>query len=704
LQTVQAQFALPFYEPFPATYTNGGAVITVNGVDWVGEKLRLAGNPSALVWTMGSTLGNGNLTNVGGAALTYSGLYQTSGSVGLRADSYNVTGGRDSGVALVPTTSGKLYTSFLLNVQAWPTNMNRPVCVLNNAASITGSDQLFCVISTTNVPTAGISNRVYLIKHASYTSVQTLSNVPPEAPTITAGTTHLIVMRYTFNPALTNDDEFAMWVDPVSLGVAEGSVPAPATTTTGGIDQTSISSFWLFQHNASTVAGSGFFIDEIRVGTTWKDVTPTGPPCNSVFINSNPTNISVVEGGMATFTTIGGGTAATFQWQVSTDGGGTWTPLSQGFGTNLPSLSIPSVAMYQNGNKYRCRIDVGCNSTTTNSTAATLTVTAPTVTAPGVLVDDFFMKRDRLGGPVNSTNSVWVTDVTASLYENADPDPVMLVGKPQDGSACLWLGYFVESNTPPVHLDVGRVLKATLVYTTAGTVSGTNAGLRMGLYDHYDAGIRLTSDGPAVKNSAGFNVRGYMFQQDWENPFNEDQPQTVYARNNMADNNLMGTVGDYVTLAHSAAGYSNAPGFSDGTTYTMDLYVARMTTSRCSVCMSITGGGTNYTTTAADRDYGYHRFDFIAVRPNSQQTTATEFDISEFKVQVLDMPARPTLNIARSGPNVILSWTNPAIYAPFVLEQAPAVGGPWSFVTGGATSPYTTGVTNAASFFRLEWP
>jgi hypothetical protein len=68
---------------------------------------------------------------------------------------------------------------------------------------------------------------VYLVKHASYTSVQTLSNVPPEAPTIDAGTTHLIVMRYTFNPALTNDDELALWVDPSSNQLGLGRDLSP---------------------------------------------------------------------------------------------------------------------------------------------------------------------------------------------------------------------------------------------------------------------------------------------------------------------------------------------------------------------------------------------------------------------------------------------------------------------------------------------
>jgi hypothetical protein len=563
------------------------------------------------------------------------------------------------------------------------------------------------LISTTNWPTAGISNRIYVLKHGTYGNMATVSNVPPEAPSVEAGTTHLVVMRYTFNPATTNDDELAMWVDPGSLGVEEGSVPAPVTTTTDGDDITAISAFGLFGQNATYVNDSRLFIDEIRIGATWADVTPTTPPCNTAFINSNPTNVSVVEGGMATFTTVGGGSDATFQWQVSTDGGGIWTPLTVGFGTNTPTLTIPVVTTAQNGNQYRCHIAVPCDSSSTNSTAATLTVTAPVVTPPGVLVDDFFMKRDRLGGPINSTNSVWVTDVSSSLYANADPDPFMLVGKPQDSTSCTWLGYFIESNAAPVHLDVGRVLKATLVFSAQGTQSGTTNGLRVGLYDHIDAGIWLTGDGSTVKNS-GANVRGYMAVQDWETVFNADEPQTVYARNNMAEPSLMGTTASYVSLADSGGGFLNAPAFSDGTTYTLDFYVARMTAGRCSVCISLSGGGTNYTTVGADRNYGYHRFDCLAIRPASQQATATEFDISEFKVQVLQMPAAPQLNIARSGANVVLTWTNPAIYAPFRLQQAAALvttgAGDWQFAPGGNVSPYTVPATNAATFYRLIWP
>ena len=51
----------------------------------------------------------------------------------------------------------------------------------------------------------------------------------------------------------------------------------------------------------------------------------------------------------------------------------------------------------------------------------------------------------------------------------------MLVGQPQDGTSCAWLGYFIDSSVAPVHLEVGSALKATLVYTAQGTVSGTGS-------------------------------------------------------------------------------------------------------------------------------------------------------------------------------------------------------------------------------------
>jgi len=91
---------------------------------------------------------------------------------------------------------------------------------------------------------------------------------------------------------------------------------------------------------------------------------------------------------------------------------------------------------------------------------------------------------------------------------------------------------FVNTNTPPVHLDVGRVLKPASSLAARGIQSATSPaltnGLRVGLYDHFDAGIRLSGDGNRLRTRV--NVRGYMLVQDWETVFNADEPQSLSAR------------------------------------------------------------------------------------------------------------------------------------------------------------------------------
>lgn len=61
-------------------------------------------------------------------------------------------------------------------------------------------------------------------------------------------------------------------------------------------------------------------------------------------------------------------------------------------------------------------------------------------------------------------------------------------------------------------------------------------------------------------------------------------------------------------------------------------------------------------------------------------------------------PTAPTLALTPSGGNVILSWPNPV----FLLQSASSVTGPYTAVLG-ASSPYSTGPTNAQKYFRLKY-
>ncbi len=90
----------------------------------------------------------------------------------------------------------------------------------------------------------------------------------------------------------------------------------------------------------------------------------------SAVISSQPSNETICEGQPVTFNATASG--STYQWEMSNDGGSTYTNIS---GANASSLTISSVTLIMNGNKYRLVLG-GCSSTSLNSDAATLSVNA----------------------------------------------------------------------------------------------------------------------------------------------------------------------------------------------------------------------------------------------------------------------------------------------------------------------------------------
>jgi hypothetical protein len=104
----------------------------------------------------------------------------------------------------------------------------------------------------------------------------------------------------------------------------------------------------------------------------------------SVTVNSAPSitgqpgNQMVTAGaGTATFTVTATGGGLTYQWQESTNGGSTWSNVSNGgvySGAISASLVITNPAIGMNGYKYRCAVS-GCSPSATSDGNATLTVT-----------------------------------------------------------------------------------------------------------------------------------------------------------------------------------------------------------------------------------------------------------------------------------------------------------------------------------------
>ncbi len=691
--SVRAQTPLPIYEPFPRSYTNSPnetIQVPAGGANYPG--LRLGSSPSDTLWVLGNSPGGGSAVIVGGdAALTYPGLYPGEGpSVGLFIRTNNTTANRTRGILFPTVTEGSLYVSFLLNVQQWPApdgtvspyhRLLVKLDALSTPGNYTGTENMAGVWITTN-QTLGISKR-----SNSSIGAETQSALP-------AGT-HLIVLRYKFNPG-DSDDEVALWLDPPAstLGVSEENVPEPTLTITGGTDVSSLSSLLIYHIGTEVVASA--FLDEFRIATNWAQVTPTQALCVPPTISVNPTNQTVNEGIAAILSVIAGGTAPTYQWQVSTNNGNSWQNVTDGIGGTSPVYWTRPLLPADNGIQYRVIVSVTCGGgLSATSSVATITVVPAAPTPVGVVVDDEFNDYWYNNLPYGVSNSVWFAGVAGSL--DASSGEYMSATTPS--STVNWLGFFTDDSVTnlPVHLDIGKTIKASLLFKAYDIVA-SNGSVRIGLFNYADGGTRPTADGFG-NNTRGQNVRGYMVALNFGTNFS-GSPFAFYARNNLAGSDLMWTIGDYLALGSGPANLAGQPAFQNDTLYTFELSVTRKSVSAVDITARVSGGGTNWSHTLTDSTYAYPRFDCLAIRCGGAAASASQFEFHRFLVEVTEStPARIPLNLAFAGGNVTLAWTNPV----FKLQAAPAVTGPYTNVPG-AVSPYVVPASQPQMFYRLIWP
>ncbi len=213
----------------------------------------------------------------------------------------------------------------------------------------------------------------------------------------------------TSNPGiLTVNTAPAVTSQPVNASACTG---ANASFTVGATG-----SSLAYQWYISTDGGANFNIlnnGGVYTGATTATLTITGVTaglnnnqyrcqisgiCPTSPINSNPATLTVATaltitgqpadviacaGTNASFTVTASG-VGTYQWQISTDGGATYTNIAVGApysGINTATLTITGLTVPLSGNRYRCSLtSVGCGSAI--STGALLTVNAlPAITS-----------------------------------------------------------------------------------------------------------------------------------------------------------------------------------------------------------------------------------------------------------------------------------------------------------------------------------
>ncbi len=196
-------------------------------------------------------------------------------------------------------------------------------------------------------------------------------------------------------------------------------------------------------------------------------------------ITTQPANLTVCAGTNATFNVVATGVPAPniYQWQVSTNGGVTWTNLTTG-GSYTPTLTVSPTTTALNNNRYRVIVTNSCGQNVT-SNAAILTVNPL---------------------PVVSATDLWTRRICIS------DTLVPLVGTPTGGS---WSGIGVSGfNFVPTATAIGTY---TLTYTFTNSFGCTATDTTKAIVVDCPERIRLLRDNAVVlfpnPNNGQFNIR-----------------------------------------------------------------------------------------------------------------------------------------------------------------------------------------------------
>ena len=228
-------------------------------------------------------------------------------------------------------------------------------------------------------------------------SAPVITTNPTTSLTVTAGATATFTAAASGTPTPT-----VQWM--VSTGGGAFTAVAGATSATLSFTTTAAQTGNSYEAVFTNTQGSAT--------TTAATLTVNTLP----VITTNPTNVSVLAGAMATFTAAATGSPApTVQWQVSTNAGVTFTNLA---GATTVTLSFATAAA-QNGNQYKAVFTNAAGSTST--TAATLTVLAPALSIVKSHAGNFTVGTNGVftiavsnSGNSPTTGSITVTDTLAA--------------------------------------------------------------------------------------------------------------------------------------------------------------------------------------------------------------------------------------------------------------------------------------------------
>jgi len=235
-------------------------------------------------YTVGSNLGNddswGATTantglSIGDTNLTYDSVVDLGGNALVLTSGLASATSATNVFAASPVTSGSIYYSFMIVCKRLPTGNTYFTALNYNATPNGGTDTLDAYTGS-----QGTGWKIGIRRDGSSTGILAATNlVGGGTMQLSLDTTYFIVMKYDFVDGLNNDIG-TMYVNP-TLG---GSEPSSANiSTNAGTDATSGLNVVGFKAQ-SNISQGDFIIDNLRVGTTWADVTPVPEPSTLALV------------------------------------------------------------------------------------------------------------------------------------------------------------------------------------------------------------------------------------------------------------------------------------------------------------------------------------------------------------------------------------------------------------------------------------
>ena len=222
-----------------------------------------------------------------------------------------------------------------------------------------------------------------------------------------------------------------------SINVTANTITITYTSTGGNAtndrDQLTISGI---EVRGTTISSTGNIYRSGGTGTINGLVAGATPPIGSTTLTNtltsnlsaaspsitvSPSNTSTSVGGNASFTVAGSNGPTSYIWEVSTNGGGSWTTVSNGgvySNATTATLNITGATFSMNGYLYRARATNGCG-TSGNSSNATLTVTycIPSIGA-AYTASLYYIKTVNFIGNLTNSNNTSTSSSSPNGYQD----------------------------------------------------------------------------------------------------------------------------------------------------------------------------------------------------------------------------------------------------------------------------------------------